>query len=95
MSDPRTHEPVAWAVMSGDRVYDIYDIEGEALAICLWLEEDDDNDSWVTVPLYANQPQPTLTDAEREAVAAAAAACEGIGFDQLPAALRGLLQRLK
>jgi hypothetical protein len=37
----------------------------------------------------------TLTDAEREAVATAAASCEGIGFDQLPATLRGLLERLK
>jgi hypothetical protein len=44
------------------------------------------------IPLYR---APTLTDAEREAVATAAASCEGIGFDQLPAALRGLLERLK
>ena len=35
-----------------------------------------------------------LTDAEREAVSVAAAACEGIGFDELPATLRGLLDRI-
>jgi hypothetical protein len=35
-----------------------------------------------------------LTDAEREAVSVAAAACEGIGFDELPDTLRGLLERL-
>jgi hypothetical protein len=35
-----------------------------------------------------------LTDAEREAIATAAAVCEGVGFDELPATLRGLLERL-
>lgn len=36
-----------------------------------------------------------LTDAEREAIATAAVVCEGIGFDALPALLRGLLARTK
>lgn len=47
-----SQEPLAWAVMSGDRVYDIYDIEGEAVVICRWLRDEEDDGLWVTVPLY-------------------------------------------
>ena len=36
-----------------------------------------------------------LTDAEREAVATAAVVCEGIGFDEMPVTLRGLLERTR
>ena len=45
--------PLAWAVASGShRVYDVYDTEGEAVAICLWLRDEENDGSWVTVPLY-------------------------------------------
>ena len=91
-------KPVAWAVMSGsDIVYDIYDIEGEAVAICLWLRDEEDDGSWVTVPLYPTQP--TLTDAERNDLTIAADAYADNDDDpdceRIAATLRALLERLK
>jgi len=93
-------QPVAWAVASGShRVYDIYDNEGEAVAICLWLRDEEDDGSWVTVPLYSKQPQPTLTHAERNDLAIAADAYADNDDDpdceRIAATLRGLLERTK
>jgi hypothetical protein len=54
-----TEEPVAFAVMSGGRAYDIYDTCGEAEAICRWLCEEESGDIWRVVPLVpcdATQP---------------------------------------
>lgn len=52
-------EPLAFAVMSGGRAYDIYDTRGEAEAICRWLREEESGDIWRVVPLVpcdATQP---------------------------------------
>ena len=94
-------EPVAWAVMSGsDIVYDIYDVEGEAVAICLWLRDEEDDGSWVTMPLYPKQPQPTLTDSERKALETAVRMAGDPSPITAPqvfeyaATLRGLMERL-
>jgi len=88
-------EPVAWAVMSGsDIVYDIYDIEGEAVAICLWLRDEEDDGSWVTVPLYQAQPQPWLTNGEREAVECGIQAIGLAPRDERTLAFADALQRL-
>ncbi len=54
-----TQEPVAFAVMSGGRSYDIYDTRGEATAICRWLCDEESGDIWRVVPLVpcdATQP---------------------------------------
>jgi hypothetical protein len=51
-----TEEPVAWAVMSGGRSYDIYDTRGEATAICRWLCEEESGDIWRVVPLVPLVP---------------------------------------
>ncbi len=54
-----TQEPVAFAVMSGGRSYDIYDTRGEAEAICRWLCKEESGDIWRVVPLVpcdATQP---------------------------------------
>ena len=93
------NEPVAWAVMSGDIVYDIYDIEDEAVAICLWLRDEEDGGSWVAVPLYQKHPQPAFTDAELKAVRTAAFAYAQNDDDKecaaVASALLGLAERLK
>jgi len=93
--------PLAWAVASGShRVYDVYDNEAEAVAICLWLRDEGNDVSWVTLPLYPTQP--TLTDAERTLLGRLA--CEAdhprawtnraLTADDR-ATLRDLLERLK
>jgi hypothetical protein len=54
-----TEEPVAFAVMSGGRSYDIYDTRGEAEAMCRWLCDEESGDIWRVVPLVpcdATQP---------------------------------------
>jgi hypothetical protein len=51
-------EPVAFAVMSGGRSYDIYDTRGEAEAICRWLREDESCDIWRVVPLVPADATP-------------------------------------
>lgn len=63
-----TQEPVAWAVMSGRRAYDVYDTLGEAEAICRWLCEEESGDIWRVVPLVPA----ALTDDECEAIELAA-----------------------
>ena len=47
---------------------------------------------WQELQELDDRPSLIITDAEREAIATAAAVCEG--FDELPATLRGLLERL-
>ena len=51
-----TEEPVAFAVMSGGRSYDIYDTRGEATAICRWLCDEESGDIWRVVPLVPLVP---------------------------------------
>jgi hypothetical protein len=51
-----TEEPVAFAVMSGGRSYDIYDTRGEAEAICRWLCDEESGDIWRVVPLVPLVP---------------------------------------
>jgi hypothetical protein len=51
-------EPVAFAVMSGGRAYDIYDTRGEAGAICRWLCEEESSDIWRVVPLVPADATP-------------------------------------
>jgi len=60
-------EPVAWAVMSGSRSYDVYQTRGEANAICRWLCEQESSDIWRAVPLVPGDatPQPHTTHGER------------------------------
>ena len=83
-------EPLAWAVASGSRrVYDVYDNEGEAVAICLWLRDEENGGSWVTVPLYRS---PTLTVEERWAVEYAQG---GTSNCDVAATLGGLLERMR
>lgn len=53
-----TEEPVAFAVMSGGRSYDIYDTRGEAEAICRWLCEEESGDIWRVVPLVPADATP-------------------------------------
>jgi hypothetical protein len=50
-----TRQPVAWAVMSGTRYYDVYDTPGEADVICRWLCGDGSGDIWRVVPLVPEQ----------------------------------------
>ena len=90
--------PVAWAVMLGNRIYDHYDTDGEATAVCLWLRDFESNGKWITVPLYSH-PLPMLTDEEREAIKAGIANCEDITYggpndEEAAAVLRRLLERL-
>ncbi len=51
-------EPVAFAVMSGGRSYDIYETRGEAEAICRWLCEEESGDIWRVVPLVPADATP-------------------------------------
>lgn len=53
-----TQEPVAFAVMSGGRSYDIYDTRGEAEAICRWLCDEESGDIWRVVPLVPDDATP-------------------------------------
>jgi hypothetical protein len=86
--------PVAWAVMLGNRIYDHYDTDGEATAVCLWLRDFESNGKWITVPLYSH-PLPMLTDEEREAIALAKSRLGTSDGDwQADDVLAALLQRL-
>jgi len=86
-------EPIAWAVVlaNRDRIYDVYAIEEEAIAI----------DEVVTgnhgiVPLYRS---PALTDEEREAIECGIQAIGLAPYDERTLAyadtLRTLLERTK
>ncbi len=61
-----TQEPVAFAVMSGGRSYDIYDTCGEAEAICRWLCEEESSDIWRVVPLVPCDATPPLHATSQE-----------------------------
>jgi hypothetical protein len=61
-----TEEPVAFAVMSGGRSYDIYDTRGEATAICRWLCEEESGDIWRVVPLVPADATPPLHATSQE-----------------------------
>jgi hypothetical protein len=61
-----TEEPVAFAVMSGGRAYDIYDTRGEAEAICRWLCEEESGDIWRVVPLVPCDATPPLHATSQE-----------------------------
>jgi hypothetical protein len=66
MNDRDDFAAAAWAVMSGSRYYDVYDVQGEAEAICRWLCEDESGDIWRVVPLVPCDatPQARATSGE-------------------------------
>jgi hypothetical protein len=60
MTDRDDFAAAAWAVMSGSRYYDVYDVQGEAEAICRWLCEEESGDIWRVVPLVPCDATPEL-----------------------------------
>ena len=83
--------------MNGDPLDELDEAWAEVASLRLAIRRLADQDATlsvcegnVTVTVDA-----TLTDAEREAIATAATVSEGIGFEELPATLRGLLSRTK